>query len=405
MLITGNKNIFINFFSILIFTLTLTFVQNFSKNTDDTTKQKTFFITSSASSDYLAAWWYNKLKTENRKIEVLAIGGKQLKQANVPIWKHYNQLTIGTVGFVKFIKQFSNQWKERNKITKHILDNNFMNVVIVDTVLSGILIARSLKKQKPKINITYIAPPEMWIWGRWGMDKLLKKYCNKIIVIYPFEPKFYKKYDLKTEWLGWPYYKDFEKYFHKKITKEKNIALFPGSRWNEIEIMIPIFAEVVKKFKNQYDDVKFTMPIAQTFTFDQIKKILKKHGVEDSITLIQGNKSYDEMQSCCLAITKPGTTTLQLALLQIPTIVTYRVPWFTYFLLKLIIQKPYISLASILLDKTIQTEIIQSDCNAKTIFEKANQLYLSFLKNDQSYQNNLEQLLEVRKKLNTSYET
>jgi len=355
--------------------------------------EKIFFVTGEASGEKIGSWYLKYLKEKNPNIYCQAIGGKNLEKEGAILYDDYKKLTLDFVEFWQFITHLPDRWKTCNKIANHIISNNFNKVVLVDCPLTNFLLMRKLKKQKPEIHITYIAPPEMWIWGKWKMDWLLKKYSDRIIVIYPFEQEWYKNQTLEVEWLGWPGYEEIKPYLKKDIKKEKCIVLCPGSRPSELETMIPILAEFVKDFSQKYPDVSFLMPVAQSFSIDSIKTLLKKYNLENKIALISGNENnYEKISSCCLAITKPGTITLVLALLKIPMIITYKVPWLTYFLARLVIQVHYIGLPNLFLNKEICKELIQTDCTKEEISNHAEKLYQIFLNNSFLYQQKLKQL-------------
>jgi lipid-A-disaccharide synthase len=358
-------------------------------------QKKVFVVTGETSGDALGAWWLNKLKKDHTSLACEAIGGKNLQEQGAQLYKHFNTLTLGFVGMWKFLTHLPQRYRTNNEIANYILENEFTDVILVDCPLTNLMLAWKLKKKKPNLHITYIAPPELWIWGKWGIDWVLKTYCDSIVVIYPFEVKWYKKQGLQVEWYGYPYYEKFKTDLVKQQNKTDCIALLPGSRKSELQTMLPLFAQVARQLKNKHPKLDFILPVAQSFSFEHVKTELKKFNIADSITLIDGSnekETHQELACCCVAITKPGTITLILSLLKIPAIITYRVPWLTYLFARSIIQVPYVGLPNLLLRKEICKELIQSDCTVKNIVNETEKLYKAYKNKTYFYTSKLNQL-------------
>jgi len=106
-----------------------------------------------------------------------------------------------------------------------------------------------------------------------------------------------------------------------------------------------------------------------------------------------------------LAITKPGTVSLELGLLQIPAVVFYKTSWITYFLARLLIRVKYMALPNLLLNKPVYKEFIQWNCNAKSVFDYADFLYQNFVLQNDAYFEQLRQLSELKNLLCSAQET
>jgi len=383
----------------LLLLILITLIATFPINAQKT--NKCFILTGVPSADRIGAWYLNKLKDKNPEIICQAMGGQNLEQAGAQIYKNFNEFTIGVGGLGNFITKLPNIIRNFKLIKNYILDNNFDRVVLVDSPLINPLMARSLKKQKPELKITYVAPPEMWLWGKWGIDGLLKEYCNKIIVIHPNEVEWYKNQGIKAKWLEYPYYQELEQCFDLSENKTNKIAIFIGSRKVEIDTMVDIFAQVIKKLSDKHPELEFILPIPKYFqadTINQIKEALLQNNIDlEKISIAQDEKDkFKEFAQSCLAISKPGTNTLELALLKTPTIITYKVPFLTSLFIKLIYQESYVGLPNLLTDKDLCKELLQSECNTENIYNEAEKLYSAFINQDKFYTKQLNKLEELR---------
>jgi lipid-A-disaccharide synthase len=100
-----------------------------------------------------------------------------------------------------------------------------------------------------------------------------------------------------------------------------------------------------------------------------------------------------------MAITKPGTVTLELALLNVPAIIFYKTSWITYFLAKLVVNIKVMGLPNLFLNKIIYKEFIQGDCTVDNIFKEIKNIYDGYLQNSGYYLNIKKNLKEVRDNL------
>ncbi|MCF7899412.1 lipid-A-disaccharide synthase [Candidatus Babeliales bacterium] len=368
--------------------------------------KKIFFVSGEVSGDRLGAWYLKRLKQDYEAIQVTAIGGHFLQNAGAKLYKNLEELNI--VGVSEIIKKIPFIFKFLKNLKEYILQNNFEEIVLIDFPGFNLRLAKALKKANPKIKITYLSPPQTWIWGKWRIKKL-KKYCDELIVLYPFEVEWYKKYGLNTFYFENPVYSKLKESFEKwqvdqefLKNKKNQIAIIPGSRTSEIKKLLPFVVEIIKKINNSWPDLKIVLPIAQSFSYDFIEKELKKLFGEQynffrkNIILVQDEKEKLKLLSqCCLAITKPGTVTLELALLKVPSIVFYKTSWLTYFLARPLIKVKYMSLPNLLLNKLVFEEFIQQDCKINNIFKYFSKLYEDFLYNSHVYQKYQKDLFDI----------
>ncbi|MBY0352938.1 hypothetical protein K2W90_01065 [Candidatus Babeliales bacterium] len=375
------------------------FSKKMSKNPgDNKSSKKIFMLTGEVSGDKLGAWYLQKIKDQGVAVECQALGQKFLKAQNAQILEGFDELYVGN-GLLSLALTLPGQLKHFNRLVDYVLANNFDEVVLVDFPLINIPFARALKKRNANMNITFIAPPELWFWGSWNIDEFLKAYCDNIIVLYPHEVAWYQSIGMQTTWLGYPYINEFEPYLREPREKRPTIALLPGSRLGELKTMMPIFVKFIQEFSQQFPQTHYLFPIASSFQPSAVQKYLDKAGIPTSIISIVQNEEAkkDALSTCCLAISKPGTITLELALLGVPTIVTYKVSWLSHKILKTFVNPTYISLPNLLTGKDVCIELLQDECNATALGKQAALLYTSFLDNSSLYQRKLYELDEFRK--------
>lgn len=366
--------------------------------------QKMFIVTGYLSSDRLGAWYLRNKRITTPDLYCQAVGGHFLKQEKAHIVAQLEEIMI-TNGLINLFINIPSSISKINQLATHITTHGFKEVVLVDVSWITIPLARKLKKIDPTIHITFIAPPELWFWGRWGIDKLLKAYANRIICLYPHEVAWYKNIGLDVTWMGYPFYNEFTPYLAQPLRDKKpQIALLPGSRSSEIKKMMPLLMSVAKKLHETYPELTFVIPLAESIDPEIIALSIKAYNLEQVMTLVSDSTEKKKILShCCCAITKPGTITLDLALLKCPSIITYKVDILTYIIMRFLINPDYISLPNLLTHHEICIELLQYECTREKLYEHTSTLYNEYKNNTPAWQQKLEMLEAFRNTFQSSW--
>jgi lipid-A-disaccharide synthase len=364
--------------------------------------KKIFIVTGELSGDTTAAWYLERTKHQYRDSELWAIGGPQLVRMGVRLYAPIEKLNV--TGAIEILKHIPRLLYFLKTLVNFIEENNFSEVILVDFPGFNLRVAQNIKKKCPHIKVTYVAPPQLWCWGAWRVKKL-QRYCDDIIVLYPFEVDWYKNYGVRAHWLGNPVYNLLKDYFSVCEKKENIIALMPGSRIAEINKLLPLFINAVKYMHEKYPDVRFIMPVAKTICVNTLRERFLNSGVGESIfsyvTFISEEKKYSELAHCCIALSKPGTVTLELALLKVPALVVYKTSWVTYCLAKILSHVSEMSLPNLILKKPVFKELIQQDCTPELIKRELEGLYQSYIKNTHDYIQKQDWCMQLRLYLKT----
>jgi len=342
--------------------------------------KKIFFVAGELSGD-IAGGWYVRKVLQNQGHELEGIGGDHLAHAGVKIYERFENLNV--VGVVEIVQHIPRLLTLMRKLVAHIINNDFNHVVLIDFPGFNLLLAKRLKRAKPNIKITYFCPPQLWCWGQWRL-KTIKVFCDNVVVLYPFEVDWYKKRGVNAEWFGCPVYDRLQPYIAQLTPKKPCVALIPGSRHSEVATLFPIALQVAQRLEKLYPELTFVIPAASSVSHDLIVSQVKQFasvGLQAKINIVvDEEEKYHQLAQCCLALTKPGTITLELALLQVPTIMYFKTSWLTYLLAKPIVQVEHMALPNLLLSEPLYKEFVQGDCTIEKITDQAQQLYQSYLR-------------------------
>ncbi len=357
--------------------------------------KKVFLLAGELSGDQLGGWYLKKrLANSVEKYQIEAIGGDALQAAGAKLYDRFEKLNV--TGIVEIIRHIPRLLAYINRVADYLLAQKFDEIVLIDFPGFNLRLAKKLKQKNPAIKITYLSPPQMWCSRAWRLSKL-KKYTNEVIVIYPFEVGWYRDRGMHVVWQGNPVYDRLKPYFSQVVMQTSTVALLPGSRKKELEGLLPVMSEVVKKLHQQFPEIKFVMPRPASLSLAFVQDQLARVGLEKLVALIEGDDEKNRvLQQCCFAITKPGTVTLELALLEVPALVMYKTSALTYFIAKRFVYITQMALANLLMPKPVYQEFIQERCTPALLLKSAEELYKSFIGDAQFYREQKTKLASVK---------
>lgn len=362
--------------------------------------KKLFIVAGELSGDKIGAWYIDCLREKDENIEVHAVGGTFLENAGATIYERIEKLNV--VGFVEILKHIRFLYNFLHSLANHIAFNNFDEVVVADFPGFNLRLIKKLKKLDPNLRITYLSPPQMWVWGA-GRAKIIKKYCDDVVVLYPFEVEWFAERGVHARWIGYPFYKKLEPYFSVTKKDVKKIAFIPASRSVELEKLTPVFAQSIRKLKLAFPHIQIIVPLAESIKEEDMQRALRQAGLQNwghDVVIVSGEKEkLKALSSCCLALTKPGTVTLELALLGVPAIVAYKTSWITYFIARILVKVNYMALPNLFSKSIVYQEFIQGDCRANKIGSALIDSYRQFLLNSKSSVSQQKRLAGIRKML------
>lgn len=311
-----------------------------------------FFVsTGEASGDLHLSYLVKSIRERYKNITFVGMAGEKSKKEGVEILQDIRELSI--MGFIEVFKKYKFLKQKAYDYLEYIKDKQIKNVILVDYGGFNLKFLELLKNEIKDIKIFYYIPPKIWIWGEKRVNKL--RLADYIMVIFPWEVDFYRKHNINAIYFGNPFTD-----FYEKIERSGNkILLLPGSRKQEIKVMLPVFEKIICNLKND----NFILKLNSNKDLKYIEN-LKRY---NNLKIIIDEKLKDIVPDCKLSLATSGTVTLELALLGLPSIVVYKTTFLNYLIGKYILKVGYISLPNLILNDEIFPELIQKDCEAKNI--------------------------------------
>ncbi|MBP2627231.1 MAG: Lipid-A-disaccharide synthase [Firmicutes bacterium] len=324
-----------------------------------------------ASGDLHGASVAHALKTIQPDIKLFGMGGQGMRAAGVDIV--YDIAELGVIGFVEIIKNLPKLFRLRDSLAELMDTQRPDALVIIDYHGFNIRLAKIAKKKGIPV-ISYICP-KVWAWGR-GRAKEVAETVEKVAAIFPFEVDVYSEAGANVTFVGHPLLDIVKNTMSKAEAyeyfganpKHPLVLLLPGSRQQEIINLLPVMLESAVKIKEKVPNCQFFLPVASTISREMLQNIISKYKIT---VILTENYTYDLMNIADMAVAASGTVTLEAAILNLPTVVIYKLAALTYLFGKMIIKIPYISLPNIIAGRKIVPELVQYAVSGDNIAKEA----------------------------------
>lgn len=328
---------------------------------------KIMFSAGESSGDQHAANMFVELQKLQSDIVGLGMGSAKMAQAGIDI--RYDSANIAVIGVVEVIKHYAEIRRALTLMQQLVSSERPDLLVCVDYKEFNFKLARYAKQQG--IKVLFYVSPQVWAW-RPGRVKAYGKVIDMMAVIFPFETAYYDAENVPVRYVGHPSVDKVHAQFGKdedlsRFGLDKNhpiVGLLPGSRTNEIKRLLPVMLAAAKKIQDNFPGCQFILPQA-----DSISDVMLEDCISQSplnITVIK-NQPYDVIQCCDAVMTSSGTATLEMALLNVPMVIVYKLSTLTYWLGRWLVNIPFIGLPNIVLGKSIIKELIQHAATAENL--------------------------------------
>lgn len=350
-------------------------------------------IAGEASGDIHGAAVVKALKSLKPEIEIIGIGGDNMKNEGVKLIYHINELSI--MGSWEVIKKLPTIRSVSKTIDAIITNQRPDAVLLID--YPGFNLRLAKKTHNIGIKTFYYIGPQIWAWN-FKRVKKIKNFVDELFVIFDFEEAIYNKAGVNVKYVGHPILDSIEQPlekndFCKRYGFEKNrpiIGLFPGSRYQEVDKILPTMLSAAQELESEFS-AQVAIGVASVFEGDYIKSFLD----EDSSVKMLQYATHDLMKNCDVAIVTSGTATLELAYFNTPMVIVYKTTLLTYLIGRLLIKIKNIGLANIVAGKQVVPELIQHKASVKNIVNECK----NFLLNESLRKTTILELSKVAEKL------
>jgi len=326
---------------------------------------KIFIITGEPSGDLHGANLVKALIASEPDLEIQCWGGDKMQAAGAKVMKHVDDLAF--MGFVEVVANLSTILKNFKTCRQQIDAFRPDLVVLIDYPGFNLRMAKHINAMS--IPVAYYISPQIWAWKESRVEKI-KRYVDHVFVILPFEKEFYGKHGVNAEYVGHPLLDEI-KQIHLEDSRFRQdlgikndkpiIALLPGSRTQEIKLLLEPISKIVTDFPN-YQFVVSKVAWQPKHLYDSLP---------ESVCLLEG-RTYELLKASEAAIVTSGTATLETALIGTPQVVVYKANALSLAIARFLVKIKYISLVNLILDEEVVKELIQTQVTSKNLKQELN---------------------------------
>jgi lipid-A-disaccharide synthase len=328
-----------------------------------------------ASGDLHAADFVRAFRAKVPDARIVGMGGDALRAADVELVVHQRELAVG--GLLELVGSAFRIAKVWRAMKRALIRERPDLVVLVDSGGFNIPFAKQVRRHCAA-KVFYFVAPQVWAWRPNRVKKIAAR-VDRVAVIFPFEIEAYQSTSLPVEFVGHPLTEALRTCADASDPgvaraqleisgDDPLVALFPGSRRNEIDRHLPVQLDACAKLHAKSPALRFAVAVAPSVSAEQVEACIRAQNLPASIHVkVVSGQSRDVMRACHVAIAKPGTVTLELAMLARPMVVVGKVDPLTAWVLRRSVRVPYYAMPNLVAGRLIVPEVLQEDATGPAV--------------------------------------
>jgi lipid-A-disaccharide synthase len=304
-------------------------------------------------------------------VEFFGVGGERMRAAGCDIVVDAKDLSV--VGITEILSHLPKIWRLFHKLIAMADKRRPDLAVVIDSPAFNWRVARQMKNRG--VPVMYYVCPQFWAW-RQGRVRLLRKYVDKALVIFPFEEKFYRDRGVNAEFVGHPLAelpcptisRDQYAAEHGLVASKPWITLMPGSRAKEVRMNLFAMLDAVQMLGSDYE---YLLPVAPTLHPELLYREIGEDQMSDARVELPNIKLVPEalpaLAHSRAGIIASGTATVEAAMMETPFVMVYRVTPLTYLLGRWTVKVPHFAMVNLIAGEEVVPELVQRDFTAERV--------------------------------------
>jgi lipid-A-disaccharide synthase len=316
-------------------------------------------------------------------LEILALGGDKMAEAGATILG--NTSSIGSMGLIESLPYVLPTLRVQKQAIASLKANPPDLVVLIDYMGPNIGIGSFMRRHLPQVPVVYYIAPQEWVWSLNVQNTArIVDFTDKLLAIFPQEARYYQDNGANVSWVGHPLIDRMQNAPSRESARAKlgiasteiAIALLPASRHQELKYLLPVIFQAAQTIQSKLPEAHFWIPLSLESYRKSIESAIRHYGLRATIVSSQQKAVF---AAADFAITKSGTVNLELALLNVPQVVVYRLSPITAWIARRILKGsiPFASPANLVVMRQIVPELLQEEATAENITQAAMELLLN----------------------------
>ena len=372
---------------------------------------RVFIHTGEVSGDLQGALLVEGLKRQaaqqGLELEISAMGGERMAQAGATLIG--NTVSVSSIGLFEALPHVVGTLKLNRQTREHLIATSPDVVVLIDYMAPNVAIGKFIRRQLPKLPIAYYIAPHLWACATIpGDTEKILSVTDRLLAIFPGEARYYREKGGNVSWVGHPLLDKFSNY-QPALAKQQArqqlglsdtdrvVTLLPASRQQELTHVLPIMFTAAQQIQTQIPHIQFLVPLARETFRPAIESALQDYGLKGRA--IANDNQTLAISAADLALSKSGTANLEIALMEVPQVVMYRLTRLTAWVAEFVLNfsTTYVSPVNLVNMEPIVPEFVQWDATPEAI----SQMALNLLNNPDRRQKMVEGYRAMRAYLGT----
>jgi lipid-A-disaccharide synthase len=323
-----------------------------------------YIVAGEQSGDVLGARLIAALRAARPELRFAGIGGPLMAAQGVESLFPLNELAI--MGLLEVLPRI---WHLRRLLHAAAADVAARRPAVLVTIDSPGFTLRLLKLVGDTVKRAHYVAPQVWAW-RERRVRHFPGLWDRLLCLLPFEPEYFARHGLPAVFVGHPVLEsgagdgDGARFraAHGLAPDAPVLVLMPGSRRSEVARLLPVLAETLALLTPALPGLIAVLPVASAVA-GTVRTATAAWPVPPIIVSAIEAK-HDAFAAASAAVTKSGTSTLELALAGVPMVVTYRVNPLTAMIARRLVKIRFAAMVNLLADRELVPELIQQDSTA-----------------------------------------
>lgn len=321
------------------------------------------------SGDRLAAGLLGAIRSQIPDALIEGIGGPKMERAGC--YSLYPMEQLSVMGLTEVLNRLPSLLRIRRELYHHFSANPPDIFIGVDAPDFNLGLEKKLKRRG--IRTVHYVSPSVWAWRQWRVRRIGQS-VDRMLVLFPFERKFYRKHNVPVEYIGHPFADAISDTIDRKSVRrllgycedDPIVALLPGSRISEVKRLSGCFTAAADWCHKRNSSLKFVAPMANEACRKIFTEALGREAPYLQVKVLSG-RPLEAMAAADAVLTASGTATLEALLLRRPMVVAYRMSSLSHAIISRLARVPYYSLPNLLAGRSVVPELIQNEATAESL--------------------------------------
>ncbi len=319
-----------------------------------------------ASADLHGAAVLRELQLLRPGLRAFGAGGPRMRALGFEALIRAEDLSV--MGFAEVVPALPRILESMDALREAARERRPRVALLIDSPDFNLRLARQLRERG--IPVAYFIGPSVWAWRTYRVRQIARD-VSRMLVILPFEEKFYALHGVEATYVGNPLADDLpalpatgsldrggSRAALHLDPAQPVLALLPGSRLQEIHRLWPPMLAAARALREKRPGLQLVVPVAPTLDRGLL------HAPD--VVFLEG-RAPELLAAADAAIVASGTATLEAALAQTPLVVVYRTSWLTWLIGRLLVRVRFVSLVNLLAGRALVPELLQRECTAERI--------------------------------------